>query len=262
MDELTIGDKVYISSKGAAKLTGYAKDYIGQLCREGRVEARLVGRNWYVLEASIREHRFGEEPEPIKDEKEVLPVPETAATPWVEPEYIVETPSFIPVLSLKPEVVEEVQSPVVADMQSAWNEWFSGKSTEPKVEAIEETPEEVIKEEEPIVSEEILEAPTVFEEEEPVEEEIQLHRVHEDEPQEVQEVVEEEPQPILETPQQAKKSSRLVLKSVFALVAVLAMVIGVIGTGSVEIITHGNTASVLQPYIEYLEGTSDYKKGL
>ncbi len=261
MDELTIGDKVYISSKGAAKLTGYAKDYIGQLCREGRVEARLVGRNWYVLEASIREHRFGEEPEPIKDEKEVLPVPETAGTPWVEPEYIVETPSFIPVLSLKPEVVEEVQSPVVADMQSAWNEWFSGKSTEPKVEAAEEVLE-VAPEEEPIVSEEIPEEPVVFEEEEPVEEEIQLHRVHEEGPQEVREVVEEEPEPIVETPHQGKKSSRLILKSVFALVAVLAMVIGVIGTGSVEIITHGNTASVLQPYIEYLEGTSDYKKGL
>lgn len=261
MDELTIGDKVYISSKGAAKLTGYAKDYIGQLCREGRVEARLVGRNWYVLEDSIREHRFGEEPEPIKTEKEVLPVPETPATPWVEPEYIVEAPSFIPVLSLKPEVIEEVQSPVVADMQSAWNEWFSGKSTEPKIEATEEILE-VAPEEEPIVSEEIPEEPVVFEEEEPVEEEIQLHRVHEEGPQEVQEVVEEEPEPIVETPHQGKKSSRLILKSVFALVAVLAMVIGVIGTGSVEIITHGNTASVLQPYVQYLEGTSDYNKGL
>ncbi len=59
MDELTFGGKKYISSKQAAKITGYAKDYVGQLCREGRVKARLVGRSWYVLEESIREHRFG-----------------------------------------------------------------------------------------------------------------------------------------------------------------------------------------------------------
>jgi hypothetical protein len=51
MDELTLDDKAYLSSKRAAQVTGYAKDYVGQLCREGRVEARLVGRNWYVLES-------------------------------------------------------------------------------------------------------------------------------------------------------------------------------------------------------------------
>ncbi len=61
MDQLTIGDKIYISSKRAAETTGYAKDYVGQLCREGRVEARLVGRSWYVLETAIKDHRFGTE---------------------------------------------------------------------------------------------------------------------------------------------------------------------------------------------------------
>ncbi len=50
MDELILDDKKYLSSKRAAKVTGYAKDYVGQLCREGRVEARLVGRNWYLPE--------------------------------------------------------------------------------------------------------------------------------------------------------------------------------------------------------------------
>lgn len=59
MDEILIEDKKYVSSKQAAKITGYAKDYIGQLCREGRVPARLVGRSWYVLESAIQDHRFG-----------------------------------------------------------------------------------------------------------------------------------------------------------------------------------------------------------
>lgn len=61
MDELIIGEKRYVSSKRAAEITGYAKDYVGQLCREGYVEAKMVGRSWYVLESSIREHRFGSE---------------------------------------------------------------------------------------------------------------------------------------------------------------------------------------------------------
>lgn len=60
MDEILIGDKKYVSSKRAAKITGYAKDYVGQLCREGRVPARLVGRSWYVLESAIQDHRFAE----------------------------------------------------------------------------------------------------------------------------------------------------------------------------------------------------------
>jgi hypothetical protein len=59
MEELDIDGKKYIPTKVAAKLTGYAKDYVGQLCREGRVECRLVGRSWYILESSILEHRFG-----------------------------------------------------------------------------------------------------------------------------------------------------------------------------------------------------------
>lgn len=58
MDEITLDGKTYISSKKAAAITGYAKDYVGQLCREGRVEARLVGRSWYVYEPSLEAHRF------------------------------------------------------------------------------------------------------------------------------------------------------------------------------------------------------------
>jgi len=70
MDEILIEDKKYISSRRAAKATGYAKDYIGQLCREGRVPARLIGRNWYVLETAIQDHRFGN-PDEKKEKKEI-----------------------------------------------------------------------------------------------------------------------------------------------------------------------------------------------
>src|ERR1700756_2748472 len=79
MEELLIGDKKYISSKQAAKVTGYAKDYIGQLCREGRVPARLVGRSWYVLESALRDHRFGE----VREEEKST----VAQTTWESPRY-------------------------------------------------------------------------------------------------------------------------------------------------------------------------------
>jgi len=97
MDEIVIGEKKYISSKQAAKETGYAKDYVGQLCREGRVPARLVGRSWYVLETAIQDHRFGN---PSHDSDEAV-VPESPTAPppletWEFPRYEASKPGFLP----------------------------------------------------------------------------------------------------------------------------------------------------------------------
>ena len=49
--------KKYISAKRAADITGYASDYIGQLCRAKKIPANLVGRSWYVLESEILDHK-------------------------------------------------------------------------------------------------------------------------------------------------------------------------------------------------------------
>jgi len=57
MDELFFKGQRFISSKRASELTSYTKDYIGQLCRAEKIDARLVGRNWYVSESSILTHR-------------------------------------------------------------------------------------------------------------------------------------------------------------------------------------------------------------
>lgn len=56
MEELDIQGKKYISSKRASEITGYAKDYVGQLARAGKVPATRVGRSWYVDESAIQEH--------------------------------------------------------------------------------------------------------------------------------------------------------------------------------------------------------------
>lgn len=54
MDELQLSGKKYISARRAAELTGYAKDYIGQLARGGKVAATKIGRAWYVEEGEIK----------------------------------------------------------------------------------------------------------------------------------------------------------------------------------------------------------------
>ncbi|MDB5195549.1 MAG: hypothetical protein JWO84_733 [Parcubacteria group bacterium] len=160
MDELTLDNKKYLSSKRAAQITGYAKDYVGQLCREGRVTARLVGRNWYVLETSILEHRFGAE-----DEVSSAPnPPQDLEATWEAPKYMAEIVQAVPNLVPKasaPLLVEPVpleapkvapeplESPTaLADMQSAWQEWFQSQEQEEKLlpdasEMLLEAPEEV-----------------------------------------------------------------------------------------------------------------------
>ncbi len=121
MDELTLDNKKYLSSKRAAQVTGYAKDYVGQLCREGRVNARLVGRNWYVLESSILEHRFGAEEQDAAPEAAPAPMPT-----WEAPRYMPEPIETGPALTPKPAaaVSPEETAKMLTDMQSAWQEWL------------------------------------------------------------------------------------------------------------------------------------------
>ncbi len=55
--ELYFDGKKYISSSRAAKISGYVNDYIEQLCRDGKVEARRVGRSWYISFESLLLHK-------------------------------------------------------------------------------------------------------------------------------------------------------------------------------------------------------------
>lgn len=66
-DELKLEGKKYISSKRAARISGYTKDYIGQLCRAGALPARMVGRSWYIEEQALKAHRKTYQGEPVID---------------------------------------------------------------------------------------------------------------------------------------------------------------------------------------------------
>lgn len=127
MDEILIEEKKYISSKRAAKLTGYAKDYIGQLCREGRVPARLVGRSWYVLEAAIQDHRFGDQTtsftsEVQKERDDVSMSPLTSGFP----RYETVKEEVIPFINH----VQNTEAEIAQRLQDSWHAWFDhvGKS--------------------------------------------------------------------------------------------------------------------------------------
>ena len=56
-DTLILEGKNYISARRAAKIINYAQDYIGQLCRSGKLDCRMVGRSWFVTEESLLTHR-------------------------------------------------------------------------------------------------------------------------------------------------------------------------------------------------------------
>jgi hypothetical protein len=183
MDELTIGDKIYISSKRAAAITGYAKDYVGQLCREGRVEATLVGRSWYVLETSIRAHRFGSDAEAPKA---VDAKPDEKLDTWESPKYEAEAAEQLPTVTrrtvniLAQEPVEPLASSpeTIEDMQSAWREWFATRQAS-EAEVLESEQEDTTEPDQP--------------------DEIETEEVYEEEPED--ELVAEEYDPVPSTPE-------------------------------------------------------------
>lgn len=60
-DSITIDGKIYISSRRAAEMSRYSNDYIGQLSRAGKVNARMMGRTWFVDQESLMSHKRSSE---------------------------------------------------------------------------------------------------------------------------------------------------------------------------------------------------------
>jgi hypothetical protein len=57
MDTLVLDGKNYVKASKAAEAAGYTADYVGQLCRSGKIDAHLVGRSWYVNTDQLGGHR-------------------------------------------------------------------------------------------------------------------------------------------------------------------------------------------------------------
>lgn len=271
MEELTIGDKIYISSKRAAEITGYAKDYVGQLCREGRVEATLVGRSWYVLESSIKEHRFGQEADVSKRESKTESS-STAFDTWEKPSYsaegLPELPAFqgssVNVLNVtsEPEPLEAPEKPTqsIEEMQSAWKEWFATRN-EPllETEAVIEQREEVLEaEEEP---EEVYDPVPATPE---IEEVVEIHRTYDvprrPEPVEVPVNVVDTPSREVDRPRKRRRqrgSSYLAVRALLISAAIGAVAIAVVGAGLLDSMLTKD--GVQYEPVRFLGGTSILK---
>lgn len=57
MKKISFNGKDYVRASEVAKKFRYTQDYVGQLCRSKKVDARLVGRNWYVDVDSVVDYR-------------------------------------------------------------------------------------------------------------------------------------------------------------------------------------------------------------
>ncbi len=71
MDSVTVNGKLYKKATVLAKQFRYTTDYIGQLCRNKKVDCQFVGRSWYVTEASLLAHKDTRYKEVRVDEKTI-----------------------------------------------------------------------------------------------------------------------------------------------------------------------------------------------
>jgi len=143
MDTISVKGKSFVKSTDIARELGYTTDYVGQLCRGEKVEAKLVGRSWYVNPDSIKEHKknryrsvAAKSKAQIKDtiEKKTTEVP-VKTNPFDRPNW----PKYTNT-SIKYEVDENDLLPNTAAVKSANEE-----RVEIKKEVAEEQLEEVAK---------------------------------------------------------------------------------------------------------------------
>lgn len=224
MEELVFEGKTYISSKRAAAVTGYAKDYVGQLAREGRIEARLVGRSWYVYEPSITKHRFdaAREKEEGHKNEEIQKTSEEIDKKDIDSSW--ETPTY------KPETVEEIET--------AWRQWFTDSTQGSIKKYVEDVPLKEDVEVEPVPLTIIREKEAEVESPPEAAQEGKL----ETEPA-------KSPKPV--------KSSKRIWKALFVAIIILSISIAVLGLGF-----GGSFGGILKDeisFIQYLQGINEIK---
>ena len=56
MKNVTLEGIDFVKASEVAKQFGYTSDYIGQPCRSKKINARLVGRTWFVNIPSLEAH--------------------------------------------------------------------------------------------------------------------------------------------------------------------------------------------------------------
>lgn len=70
MESVVLDGTKYVKASLLAKEFKYAPDYIGQLCRNKKVDAQLVGRSWYVNPDSLTSHKKNKYKQYVKKEED------------------------------------------------------------------------------------------------------------------------------------------------------------------------------------------------
>ena len=70
MDTVVLDGVRYVKAAVAAKEFKYTTDYIGQLCRAGKIDAQLVGRTWFVNLDSIKAYKKNKHQRKAEKKKE------------------------------------------------------------------------------------------------------------------------------------------------------------------------------------------------
>jgi hypothetical protein len=100
MERVIFDGKEYVKASVLATRFRYTADYLGQLCRGKKVDARLVGRAWYINLDSLNVHRSGRYKNLQVKEKEG------------------KTATKVPIVASTKPVVEVKEEPVVAKTEN------------------------------------------------------------------------------------------------------------------------------------------------
>ena len=97
-----IEGKEFVKASKLAKDFGYTSDYIGQLCRGGKVDAQLIGRSWYVELSSLHSHKDNRYKTTVKNNEpqigyEVSIKTDDSGDETTDPEVVTESGSSAPV---------------------------------------------------------------------------------------------------------------------------------------------------------------------
>ncbi|MDP2651811.1 MAG: hypothetical protein Q8O94_01610, partial [bacterium] len=241
------------SSKRAAKMTGYAKDYIGQLCREGRVPARLIGRSWYVLEAAIQDHRFGTSEDvgtfgnPESEKAEAAP---SFISTWESPRYEAASDELLPSLNrlkdTEPSIADQEAENEPQRIQDSWKEWFD------RFDHVNDTVAEPV-----TLAEEVPEEPEIEKDTEEIQ--IPIHTVYQPPPEELlprhREI--EPPSEPVAIRRKSRRGNRRALRAIQmagATFAVFVAAVAIIGSG------YFDTYVVSVSQVRMLAGVTLYNK--
>lgn len=117
-----------VSLSQAAALTGYHQDYLGQLCRLGKLPAKKMGRNWFTSKAALARlssapqeatqketalQAVYEEEVSSQDEQEILETPQISSLQFTFREPVVAQSLTVTSENELPSAIRIIQQPIV-----------------------------------------------------------------------------------------------------------------------------------------------------